>query len=267
MIGDLNSYDKEDPIDAMKVGADDTAGTGDDYRDLVLEFLGEDAYSFVFSGQWGYLDYAMANESLRGSVTGTTVWHINADEPDILDYDTTFKKPAQQDLYEPNAFRSSDHDPVIVGLDLADPMGDKEAVAADLAALVPTGDANTDNRLNKAIDSIAASLNPSWWTSDQTITIKKVFDEERKAVVQLELIVAGSGPEAAAAQGAIDVLVNADRQLAQVELIAAITAGGKASRIADAQAAMAEAATLAAAGFSNEAINAYKAAWDAATKA
>ena len=267
VIGDLNSYDKEDPIDAMKVGADDTAGTGDDYRDLVLEFLGEDAYSFVFSGQWGYLDYAMANESLRGSVTGTTVWHINADEPDILDYDTTFKKPAQQELYEPNAFRSSDHDPVIVGLDLADPMGDKEAVAADLAALVPTGDANTDNRLNKAIDSIAASLNPSWWTSDQTITIKKVFDEERKAVVQLELIVAGSGPEAAAAQGAIDVLVNADRQLAQVELIAAITAGGKASKIADAQAAMAEAATLAAAGLSNQAFNAYKAAWDAATKA
>jgi predicted extracellular nuclease len=267
VLGDLNSYDKEDPIDAMKAGADDTAGTGDDYRDLILEFLGEDAYSYVFSGQWGYLDYAMANESLRDSVTGTTIWHINADEPDILDYDTSFKQPAQQALYEPNAFRSSDHDPVIVGLNLANPMGDKEAVVADLAALVPTGDKPTDRRLNRAIDSIESSLNPSWWTSDQTITNKKVFDNERTAVAQLELIVAAGGTEAAAAQAAIDVIVNADRQLAQIELIAAIAGSGNATKIADAQAAMADAEGLTSAGFYNEAINAYKKAWDAATKA
>jgi len=267
VIGDLNAYDKEDPIDALKAGADDTLGSGDDYSDLVLQFQGEAAYSFVFSAQWGYLDYAMANESLLGSVTGTTIWHINSDEPDILDYDTSFKKPAQDALYEPNAFRSSDHDPVIVGLDLANPMGDREDVADDLAAQLPTGDSQTDNRLNKAIDSIEDSLNPGWWTSDQTITNKKVFDDQRQAVVQLELIVAGGGAEAAAAQAALDVLVNADRQLAQIELIAAIDRGGEASKIANAQAAMARAATLTAAGQYNEAINQYKAAWDAATKA
>ena len=34
-------------------------------------------------------------------MTGTTIWHINADEPDLLDYDTSFKKPAQDALYEP----------------------------------------------------------------------------------------------------------------------------------------------------------------------
>jgi hypothetical protein len=54
-------------------------------------------------------------------VTGVADWHINADEPDILDYNTDFKQPAQQALYEANAFRSSDHDPVIVGLDLNGP--------------------------------------------------------------------------------------------------------------------------------------------------
>ncbi len=107
VIGDLNSYDKEDPIDALLAGG---------YSDLVLESMGEFAYSYVFSGQWGYLDYAMANESLQSAVTGTTVWHINADEPDILDYNLDFKKPPQQALYEPNAYRASDHDPVIVGL-------------------------------------------------------------------------------------------------------------------------------------------------------
>ncbi|MCZ6567505.1 MAG: hypothetical protein O6923_04310, partial [Actinobacteria bacterium] len=87
------------------------------------------------------------------------------------------------------------------------------------------------------------------------------------AVVQLELILADGGAEAAAAQAAIDVLINADRQLAQIELIAAIARGGRATKIAGAQAAMADAAVLTAAGLYNEGVNAYKTAWDAATKA
>ncbi len=119
IIGDLNSYDKEDPIDAFAAGADDIAGTGDDFTDLLQQFVGEYAYTYVFSGQFGYLDYGMANQALLNQVTGATVWHINADEPDILDYDTTYKKAAQDALYEPNAYRSSDHDPVIVGLELS----------------------------------------------------------------------------------------------------------------------------------------------------
>ena len=118
VIGDLNSYDKEDPIDAMKLGADDMASTDDDYRDLLREFQGENEYTYVFSAQWGYLDYVMANESIRNNVTGAAVWHINSDEPDILDYDTTFKSAGQIAIYEDNEYRSSDHDPVIIGLTL-----------------------------------------------------------------------------------------------------------------------------------------------------
>ena len=118
IIGDLNAYDKEDPIDALREGADDALGTADDYTDLVRAFQGEFAYSYVFDAQFGYLDYALANQALAGQVTGTTEYHINADEPDILDYDTTFKQDAQDALYEPNPYRSSDHDPVVVGLSL-----------------------------------------------------------------------------------------------------------------------------------------------------
>ena len=109
ILGDLNAYDKEDPIDAL---------TGAGYTDLERLFGGEYAYSYVFSAQLGYLDYALANGSLLSQVTGATTWHTNSDEPDILDYDTRFKKPAQQALYEANEFRASDHDPVIVGLQL-----------------------------------------------------------------------------------------------------------------------------------------------------
>ncbi len=111
IIGDLNSYDKEDPIDALRAGG---------YTDLVQKFQGEFAYSFVFDGQLGYLDHALAGSGLVDEVTGATEWHINADEPNILDYDMTFKEPAQEALFEPNEFRSADHDAVLVGLDSCD---------------------------------------------------------------------------------------------------------------------------------------------------
>lgn len=116
ILGDLNAYAQEDPIAALRAGADDTAGNGDDYVNLVAQFQGEFAYSYLFDGQLGYLDHALASQSLAEQVTGLSVWHINADEPDILDYDTSFKQPAQDELYEPNPFRSSDHDPILVGI-------------------------------------------------------------------------------------------------------------------------------------------------------
>ena len=120
IIGDLNAYDKETPIDAIKLGPDDTPGTADDYTDLIYQYIGEYAYSYVFDGQLGYLDHALASADLLPEVTGTTVWHINADEPDLIDYDMTYKQDAQDALYEPNAYRSSDHDPVIFGLNVCE---------------------------------------------------------------------------------------------------------------------------------------------------
>ncbi len=118
IIGDLNAYAQEDPIDAVKAGSDGIAGTADDYTNLVAQFLGTYAYSYVFDGMAGYLDHALSNASLTPQVTGVSEWHINADEPDVFDYDTSFKPASQDALYEPNAYRSSDHDPVLVGLDL-----------------------------------------------------------------------------------------------------------------------------------------------------
>ena len=128
LIGDLNSYDKEDPIDALLAGG---------YTDLVHAFQGEFAYSYVFDGQIGYLDHALASAGLAGEATGATEWHINADEPDLLDYDMTFKQPAQDALYEPNAYRSSDHDPVIIGLDVCDEIAPEVRVSVTPNRLWP----------------------------------------------------------------------------------------------------------------------------------
>lgn len=111
LIGDLNSYAREDPIRALE-----SAG----YTNMVAQFSGENAYSYVFDGQWGYLDHALASSSLEDQVTGATDYHINADEPPVLDYNVEFKSPGQVDtLYAADEFRTSDHDPVLIGLDLA----------------------------------------------------------------------------------------------------------------------------------------------------
>ncbi len=109
ILGDLNAYDREDPISALLAAG---------YQDQLARFGGEFVYSYVFDGQFGYLDHALANAALAAQVSGAATWHINADEPDILDYDTSFKKPAQAALYAADEFRSSDHDPVVVGLTL-----------------------------------------------------------------------------------------------------------------------------------------------------
>jgi predicted extracellular nuclease len=256
VIGDLNSYAQEDPIVTIEAGS---------YTDLIEAFVGtgfgSGAYSYNFFSQSGYLDHGLASETMTPQVTGADFWHVNADEPSGLDYNN-YNQPL---LYNPDEFRSSDHDPVVIGLFPAKML--KETASLDLSLLLPADDNNTDKQLNKAIDNIEASLNPAWWTSDQSIIDKKVFDNERQAIVQLELIVASGVPEVGAAQATIDVLLTADRQLAQIELIAAIARGGSATKIADAEAAMAEAAALRALGLHNEAVNAYSAAWDAATKA
>ncbi|MEL7155470.1 MAG: ExeM/NucH family extracellular endonuclease [Actinomycetota bacterium] len=125
ILGDLNAYAQEDPITALE-----SAG----YADLVEAFVGDGAYSFLFDGQRGYLDHALANPALLPQVTGTGVWNINADEVPLLDYNDEIRdSPAEASferesaattLYDSSAFRSSDHDPVVIGLNLSSGPGD-----------------------------------------------------------------------------------------------------------------------------------------------
>jgi predicted extracellular nuclease len=112
VIGDLNAYGKEDPILDL---------TDNGYVDQVARF-DSFGYSYVFDGEAGYLDHALATPSLGAQVTGAAHWRINADEPSIIDYNLEFKQPAcatcGPDYYSNTVYRSSDHDPVLVGLSL-----------------------------------------------------------------------------------------------------------------------------------------------------
>ena len=123
LLGDFNSYAQEDPITALE-------GAG--FTDLETALLGAAAYSFLFDGQLGHLDYALSSASLTPQVTGVGAWHINADENPLFDYSDEIRdtgeaafeeKPDGSALGTPRVvfqpaspFRASDHDPVLLGL-------------------------------------------------------------------------------------------------------------------------------------------------------
>jgi predicted extracellular nuclease len=110
IIGDLNAYSQEDPIEVLV-----EAG----YTDLLPAFSDCPEYTYVYKGEAGALDHAFASSSLVRQVEDVQVWHINADEPSVLGYSSNYKSALQViKLYRNDPFRSSDHDPLIVGIDL-----------------------------------------------------------------------------------------------------------------------------------------------------
>lgn len=119
LVGDFNAYGQEDPIFEF---------TRNGYVDLVARQTAL-PYSFVFDGERGALDHALCTPELTAHVTRAAEWHINADEPALLDYKTAHKQPAcaacGPDYYAPTPYRASDHDPLLIGLDL----GPSEALA------------------------------------------------------------------------------------------------------------------------------------------
>ena len=117
LVGDMNAYGMEDPIRVLNAAG---------YENQIERFVRPTGtpYSYVFGGESGYLDHALASTSLAAQVAGVTEWHNNADEPEAIDYNLG---DTAQDPYVSNPYRASDHDPVVVSLNL-------EATFADVTA-------------------------------------------------------------------------------------------------------------------------------------
>ncbi|MEG9226738.1 ExeM/NucH family extracellular endonuclease [Aeromicrobium sp. Sec7.5] len=104
LIGDFNSYTMEDPLQVLEtagfvnVGAELDAGA-----------------TYLFQGRVGSLDHVFASASAFERVTGADTWDINADEPLGREY-SRYNSNATL-LYDESVFRSSDHDPTLVGYD------------------------------------------------------------------------------------------------------------------------------------------------------
>jgi len=114
LIGDFNAHGFEDPINII---------TGAGFVNQLERFVRPRGtpYSYVFDGESGYLDHALASAELSAVVHDATEWHINADESSIIDYNLNLgstKTPKPQDLYTALPYRASDHDPVVLTLSL-----------------------------------------------------------------------------------------------------------------------------------------------------
>ncbi len=152
LMVDLNAYAKEDPIVTLE-----NAGL----INLIERFIGMEAYTYVFEGEAGYLDHALASNSLAAQVMEVNAYQINADEPRALDYNEEFKTAQQiSEWYSPSPWRSSDHDPLMVKIALTnntpvrgDFNFDQKLTGRDLSLLVkalgkPINDTNQQFDLN-----------------------------------------------------------------------------------------------------------------------
>ncbi|MCL3863117.1 ExeM/NucH family extracellular endonuclease [Actinotalea sp. K2] len=104
VLGDLNSYSQEDPIRTF-------AAAG--FVDLVTTHA-PGQYTYTFDGELGSLDHALATPSFAARVTGADVWEINSPEWFAFQYYGGLPQVEAGTVY-----RSSDHDPVLLGLTAA----------------------------------------------------------------------------------------------------------------------------------------------------
>lgn len=117
LVGDFNAYAREDPPERL-------AAAG--FADQLARFEPE-GYSYVFDGGAGRLDGVFASASMAARVTGVATWHVDADEPEMLDYAFALRRPASARAaagtpgWTATPWRASDHDPVVIGLRLSTP--------------------------------------------------------------------------------------------------------------------------------------------------
>ena len=104
IVGDLNAYSMEDPITTL---------TAAGWRDAFAARRGPVPYSYVYDGLTGRLDHALLSPALAARLAGAAEWHSNADEPDSRGYQA---RPGDR-----APWRSSDHDPLVVGFRLQKP--------------------------------------------------------------------------------------------------------------------------------------------------
>ncbi len=105
LLGDFNTDPLEPPLSEIRRSG---------FIALLDALPNEDRYSYVFQGRASLLDHAFATPELAGDIQGAAIWHINADEPEFRSY--RLSNPPGE--FQPDALRSSDHDPILIDLRL-----------------------------------------------------------------------------------------------------------------------------------------------------
>ena len=119
LSGDFNAYTQEDPMQVLY-----DAGFTD-----IGSHASPEEHTYLFDGTVGSLDHVLGNAAAMRDVTGAHVWNLSSVESVALEYSRVNYNAT--DFYQPGPYRSSDHDPLLVGLSL--PTG---PVATSVAARV-----------------------------------------------------------------------------------------------------------------------------------
>ncbi|HEX7990277.1 MAG TPA: ExeM/NucH family extracellular endonuclease, partial [Stenotrophomonas sp.] len=99
LLGDFNAYAMEDPIRTLNA---------DGWQDAFKVAGVQQPYSYVYNSLTGRLDHALLSPGMAARLKGAAEWHINADEADEVGY---------QGRNVPGPWRSSDHDPLLLGFE------------------------------------------------------------------------------------------------------------------------------------------------------
>ena len=121
LVGDFNAYAMEDPVTYLEANGFSKVTHG---------------YSYSFDGLWGSLDHIFVTPTLLPKVGKAVKWAINAEEPTVLDYNVEYKSAEQiAAYYAATAYRSSDHNPMVMGLNFeAPPVGNQPPVIHGVSA-------------------------------------------------------------------------------------------------------------------------------------
>jgi 5'-nucleotidase len=144
LVGDFNSYTHEDPLEVLYA---------DGYTDLGSA-LDPAEWTYSFGGLEGSLDHVLANSAARAMVTGADVWQINAQEAVAYAY-SRYNYNATLLFNGSDPFAASDHDPVVVGLNLP---------------VTPVAPAWKATKIYNAGDTVTyrgATWKALWWTLNQ----------------------------------------------------------------------------------------------------
>ncbi|MFW5466460.1 ExeM/NucH family extracellular endonuclease [Knoellia sp. CPCC 206391] len=144
LAGDFNAYTEEDPIQVLKAaGYDHLESTSNPAEE-----------SYNFDGQIGSLDHVLVNEAAAADVNAVDIWDINSYESVYYEY-SRFNTNVT-DLYAPNPYRSSDHNPEVIGINVG-PAASSVSATADQITYGAAG-------------SVVATVTPSDATGTVTVS-------------------------------------------------------------------------------------------------
>jgi len=144
LAGDFNSYTQEDPLQVLYAAG---------YTDAASD-LAPGQWSYSFDGLSGSLDHVLLNGAALARATGADIWEINAEESIALEYSRYDYHGTL--FYAPDPYRSSDHDPVVVGLE-----------RGEVAPEEPAWDAGAVYLAGDRVSFQGAVYEAQWWTSGE----------------------------------------------------------------------------------------------------